>query len=667
MIPVLLANLRGAPQAAATAQDNGWSYYSTSTTPEWEGQIKSLREAVERLSHQTDDRFSSLMKPPQRSAGQKERTEGHACRSPPCSRDQSSCRVNGNCCSDLMFEMLVDFSNFLTRLNVTFMVSEGTLLGAVRDEDIIPYTADLDIFVPREGWERAMLINEEQMGPKSYHFMVDPDQPHCARLCAVWEGYPVNRAPFNEHFEWDTEKVGNDLAYYMDIYDEDMDFAIATKHLIYPPSAVKIRNHTFPAPREKEIYVEARYGPSWRIPDHQARELAEKYPTLEEARVWSQNMLMLREARQNLHAGFRLLERASVSFKTGDIQIRADQDPPHYSAKAMVLEGFGMSADRKVTAGRVTIFPPELEEEQIVEYVMYWAKQEISWSDELVIQRVDSGFSSEDDAVTESSTTNEALWYTPEVIRPVVKIWRCKMAANPFKACSVRGMPLQVAIPTGIPVPETATHLGVTAANEAGENTRLTAVRLFGEEEQDGFSSKILLGVLQGFSTMNRAECGAGQHSLALDGWKNAMDSMMKRNDASMKEALSLLSDWLEPVALTLQDCGASTSHRQFAAALLRLRNGVMFYQPGQVLSIDKVSIFHWVHTAIASFRREEFGLFGRDVGNLVRQLVPLSPVQEQADASKLDSHAPEATADAEVESVSSSSSGQGLKVARAE
>ena len=73
-------------------------------------------------------------------------------------------------CADLMFEMLVDFSNFLRRNNVTFMLSEGTLLGAVRDQDrslgcpqwgipgqcgvcqdIIPYTADLDIFVPREG------------------------------------------------------------------------------------------------------------------------------------------------------------------------------------------------------------------------------------------------------------------------------------------------------------------------------------------------------------------------------------------------------------------------------------------------------------------------------------------------------------------------------------
>ncbi|CAK9106271.1 unnamed protein product [Durusdinium trenchii] len=110
--------------------------------------------------------------------------------------------------------------------NVTFMVSEGTLLGAVRDQDIIPYTADLDIFVPREGWERAMLINEERF----------------RRWNAV--GQTVHSG------NWKLQDV------------------------------VMIRNISFP-----EIYVEARYGPNWRVPDHQARELAEKYPTLEEAKA----------------------------------------------------------------------------------------------------------------------------------------------------------------------------------------------------------------------------------------------------------------------------------------------------------------------------------------------------------------------------------------------
>ena len=76
----------------------------------------------------------------------------------------SGCGVASAGCADLMFEMLVDFSNFLKRQslrgkssryflqffldipltakkttverqNVTFMVSEGTLLGAVRDQE----------------------------------------------------------------------------------------------------------------------------------------------------------------------------------------------------------------------------------------------------------------------------------------------------------------------------------------------------------------------------------------------------------------------------------------------------------------------------------------------------------------------------------------------------
>eukprot|EP00913_Durusdinium_trenchii_P003505 g3245.t1 len=405
--------------------------------------------------------------------------EGHACRSPPCSRDLDSCKVNGNCCADLMFEMLVDFSRFLTRQNVTFMVSEGTLLGAVRDQDIIPYTADLDIFVPREGWERAMLINEERFRRKSYHMMVDPDQPHCARLCAVWQGFPVNRAPFDQHFQWDTEKVGNDLAYFMDIYDEEMDFAQATKHLIYPASTVMIRNISFPAPREQdawerdlgprpfapaeEIYVEARYGPNWRVPDHQARELAEKYPTLEEAKVWSTNMLLLHAAQRDIQMGYRLLERATVDYKTGDIVIRSG-DRPRQLAKKLVLEDF-QTSDGHVTGGKITIYPPEHDEFQIVDYVLYWAKEEVStWSDEITLKRIDSGMDTLEDANKEREEESGGSEWGYRPARPLGRIWRCKNVEDPFKRCSQRGIPLQVTIPHEIKVPEDATHLAAAAA-----------------------------------------------------------------------------------------------------------------------------------------------------------------------------------------------------------
>lgn len=612
-------------QAVPQQQDywGGWGE-PTTTTPEWQGQIKSLREAVERLSHQTDDRFSSLMQPAKARGGNPSML-GHACRSPPCSRDPKSCKGNGNCCADLMFEMLVDFSNFLRRNNVTFMVSEGTLLGAVRDQDIIPYTADLDIFVPREGWEKAMLINEEPPSSKSYHFMVDPDQPHCARLCAVWQGYPANRAPFDEHFEWDTEKVGNDLAYYMDIYDEDMDFAQATKHLIYPPSMVMIRNVSFPAPREQEIYVEARYGPSWRVPDHQARELAEKYPTLEEAKVWSTNMLLLQAAQKDATIGFRLLERASVDYRSGDIVIRGlSQGHPQQTAKKLVLEEFQMTEDRKVKGGKVTVYPPEHDETQILDYVLYWAREDYSsWSEEIIIKRIDSGMDSLEDAPARKEPDEGNEWYKPEPEpRPLGRIWRCKGVEDPFKSCSTRGVPLQVSIPHDIQVPSDATHLAVAAENEVGESQKLTAVNLNGEDEGDGFSARVFYGILRGFEVQS---CATGGHQLEKEGWEQIVALMVLRTNSGMKEALTKLAEWLAPVSEILEDCHAETAKRRFSGALSRLKSGEMTYKPGEALELDQISIFSHVNSAIQIYRNthQSFTNFGTELGTVLLRLAP--------------------------------------------
>ena len=633
----------------------GWGP-PTTTTPIWQGELKDLREAVERLSRQTDDRFSSLMQPnkvtgTEGSPSTPSNVVGHACRSPPCSRDPKSCKGNGNCCADLMFEMLVDFSNFLKRQNVTFMVSEGTLLGAVRDQDIIPYTADLDIYVPREGWEKAMLINEEPLSSKSYHFMVDPDQPHCARLCAVWQGYPVNRAPFDEHFEWDTEKLGNDLAYYMDIYDEDMDFAQATKHLIYPPSTVLIRNVSFPAPREQEIYVEARYGPSWRVPDHQARELAEKYPTLEEAKAWSTNMLLLQDAQKDASIGYRLLERASVDFKTGNIVVRGlSQEHPQERAFKLQLEDFAMSG-RRVKSGRVTVFPPEHGEMQILDYVLYWAKEEFStWSDEINLRRIDSGLDSLEDVTGPPKAETEGNdWYRPE--RPLGRIWRCKDVEDPFKQCSQRGVPLQVSIPKGIQVPEDATHLAVATENEVGENPRLIAVNLNGEEGEkgDGFSYRVFLGIMKGFD----ANCGLGEEMPQLEKkvWEEIVALMVLRTNSGMKEALTKLAEWLETPSLKIfEACSEVDEAKQrFIGAMQRLKTGKIDYMPGEALSLDGISVFSHVNAAIQIFRNthRSFANFGTEIGVLLRSLAPEELTSESS----------------EVENVLSSSRPSGLKL----
>jgi len=55
---------------------------------------------------------------------------------------------NPPCCTHLLRDMLVQFVTFLEEHNIEYMLTYGTLLGAYRDEMIIPWTADTDLALP---------------------------------------------------------------------------------------------------------------------------------------------------------------------------------------------------------------------------------------------------------------------------------------------------------------------------------------------------------------------------------------------------------------------------------------------------------------------------------------------------------------------------------------
>eukprot|EP00931_Biecheleriopsis_adriatica_P116028 TRINITY_DN91742_c0_g1_i1.p1 TRINITY_DN91742_c0_g1~~TRINITY_DN91742_c0_g1_i1.p1 ORF type:complete len:806 (+),score=171.02 TRINITY_DN91742_c0_g1_i1:82-2418(+) len=608
------------------------SYWTTTTLLPWQRDINELRGSLERLAHQTDDRFSATLQRILPTAGLKlEESKGHVCRVPPCSRDVKSCKVNGNCCDDLMFEMLVDFSEFLTKQNVSFMVSEGTLLGAVRDQDIIPYTADIDLYIAKDDWEKAELINTEPLNAKGrgYRFMVDPAEHNCARLCAVWQGMPANRAPFDEFFDWNTENLATDLPYYMDIYSEDMDFAVAMKHLIYPPSNVTIRNRTFPAPREQEIYIEARYGSGWRVPDHQARELPDAYPSMQEGQVWSQNMLSLRDAQNDAVLGFRLLERASVDMKTGNVVIRdmgRNMGAPDSAAKEVILKNFKMNPFRQVLSGDLQIVPPDRNEGQILRYILYWVKEEFnSWSEDVTLARLDSGI-------------GEAV---EEHIRPIAKVDRCNGAGgDPFKACSQHGIPLEIELPKKLSVPRDALYVGVTVENEGGENRELVVAELGVQES--GLSSLTrltILGILTSFGeTLIEvlSTCVMGKVTLEKEGMENIVSKMVLKTHSDMKDALSMLGDWLEPAMKSLEECGAEDRKktRTINYSLRRLRKGELEYEPGQKLELDGMSIFLPVNEGIGAFRKGKYFQFGKSLGHV---LIPPPVHAGMADQESID------------------------------
>lgn len=54
----------------------------------------------------------------------------------------------------VLFEMLLDFKRVCDKHNVKYMLSDGSILGAVRHNGFIPWDDDIDIFLTRENYQK---------------------------------------------------------------------------------------------------------------------------------------------------------------------------------------------------------------------------------------------------------------------------------------------------------------------------------------------------------------------------------------------------------------------------------------------------------------------------------------------------------------------------------
>lgn len=107
-------------------------------------------------------------------------------------------------------KLLIYFDTFAKEHNLTYYLSGGTLLGAVRHQGFIPWDDDVDIMMPREDYERLIAEFRETEQYKLLSYETDPEyENHYIRI--------TDKRTIREWHLFETKKTG----LFLDIFPMD--------------------------------------------------------------------------------------------------------------------------------------------------------------------------------------------------------------------------------------------------------------------------------------------------------------------------------------------------------------------------------------------------------------------------------------------------------------
>ena len=172
---------------------------------------------------------------------------------------------------DELFSSLSYISNILQKNNIKYWLCYGTLLGAIRENDIISYDYDFDLGCLVTDYDRIMALNK-YIKKDGYKF-INPSNNYGY----TWNGKRdyIWRVSIKIEYKG---KIMGDIYLYQNFNDSICRRYDIKKEIYFWPKAtfptwfirklekVKIRDKYFLCPRKSKILLEYWYGPNWKKP-----------------------------------------------------------------------------------------------------------------------------------------------------------------------------------------------------------------------------------------------------------------------------------------------------------------------------------------------------------------------------------------------------------------
>jgi lipopolysaccharide cholinephosphotransferase len=174
-----------------------------------------------------------------------------------CSNSTSRCRHMNDCCYNNLFELLSFFHKICNNISVNFILYAGSLLGAVREGNIIQGDTDVDVIIDER--EYGKILN--QLKSCKYHF-VEYNDSNPARL---------NLSQLNMlHLDiWIARKYD----------DKNFYLSYCQKKYIFPYRFInetiksKIKTLDCLIPDDNIVLLNRLYGDKWNIPNVRAKSI----------------------------------------------------------------------------------------------------------------------------------------------------------------------------------------------------------------------------------------------------------------------------------------------------------------------------------------------------------------------------------------------------------